>query len=138
MNTSAAVAGQTGRIVPLLFVNHIQESVRFYEQQLGFRTVEWAAPEHGPWWCRIARGGAELMLQSICDEDRPVAPRGGGVVFYIHCSSADAVYAELTTRGLRIDPPQTAYYGMRQFYLEDPDGYRLCFQNSVPADAVDS
>jgi glyoxylase I family protein len=104
---------------------------KFYEEKLGFRMTEASAPEHSACWCRIIREGAELMLQETCDEDRLATPRGDGVVFYIHCSSADAVYAELSARGLQIDPPETAYYGMRQIHLQDPDGYRLCFQNPV-------
>lgn len=120
-----------GRIVPLLFVDDFQRSRKFYEEALGFRMTEASAPETGAWWCRIIRDGAELMLQETCAEDQFATPRGDGVVFYIHCNSADSVYAELSARGLQIDPPATAYYGMRQIHLHDPDGYQLCFQNPV-------
>ena len=26
------------------------------------------------------------------------------------------------------NPPKVAWYGMKQLYLTDPDGYGLCFQ----------
>ena len=37
-------------------------------------------------------------------------------------------YQHLVAKGFNIDPPKVAWYGMKQLYLTDPDGYRLCFQ----------
>ncbi len=33
-----------------------------------------------------------------------------------------------------IKPPQIVYYGMKQLYVADPDGYGLCFQWRVNED----
>jgi hypothetical protein len=27
-----------------------------------------------------------------------------------------------------VQPPKVAWYGMKQLYLRDPDGYLICFQ----------
>jgi uncharacterized glyoxalase superfamily protein PhnB len=41
----------------------------------------------------------------------------------------DSAYAELLARGVEIQrPPKVAPYGMKQVYLQDPDGFGLCFQ----------
>jgi uncharacterized glyoxalase superfamily protein PhnB len=71
------------------------------------------------------------MLQQANKEDGPAAARGRGVIFYFECESANGVHAELVANGLKLDPPQLAFYGMNQLYLKDPDGYELCFQNRV-------
>jgi len=133
---SGRIAATVGRVVPLLFVDEIERSLRFYVQQLGFHLTESWAPREAIEWCRIERGGAELMLQQMCDEDRFASPRGDGVVFYIHCDSADALYEELSSRGLTVQPPETAFYGMRQLCLTDSDGYSLCFQNPVTTEST--
>jgi hypothetical protein len=41
------------------------------------------------------------------------------------------MHAELTARGLALQPPENAYYGMRQLFVPDPDGYALCFECEV-------
>jgi hypothetical protein len=33
--------------------------------------------------------------------------------------------------GLKLDPPKMAWYGMKQLYLTDPDGFGICFQWSA-------
>jgi hypothetical protein len=41
------------------------------------------------------------------------------------------MHEELTARGLALAPPTVAYYGMKQLFVVDPDGYELCFENDV-------
>ena len=71
------------------------------------------------------------MLQEACDEDGSSAGRGRGVTFYFHCEDADREHARLAQLGLKLAPPEIAFYGMNQLHLTDPDGYELCFQNAV-------
>ena len=47
---------------------------------------------------------------------------------YFGCPDVDAAFAYLWAKGVRAKEPQTAFYGMRQLYVSDPDGYTLCFQ----------
>jgi hypothetical protein len=47
---------------------------------------------------------------------------------YFGCPDPDAAYQYLKTKGIGLEPPVNAYYGMRQLYFHDPDGYSLCFQ----------
>ena len=50
------------------------------------------------------------------------------VVLYFGCPDVDGAYAHLRQMGLDIKKPKTAWYGMKQLYVADPDGYLLCFQ----------
>ena len=84
-------------------------------------------------WCKMARGGSAIMLQEAEDEDGSANGRGRGVSFYFDCEDADAIYAELTSRGLRLSPPTIAYYGMKQVVVPEPDGYYICFESPVAA-----
>jgi uncharacterized glyoxalase superfamily protein PhnB len=116
-------------LVPLLFVEDITRSVAFYRDRLGFEMTGAWEPEGRLAWCRLQRGGSWLMLQQACDEDGPAEVRRRGVGFYFTCDDADALFAEFTARGLTLAPPTVAFYGMKQLFLKDPDGYELCFQN---------
>jgi len=126
---------ETGAIIrelwPLLDVTDIKRSVAFYRDQLAFAVVaDDAEPGGQMGWCRLVRGGASLMLQGPAEEnDVPVKPRGRGVCFYFVCDDADAMYKELSSRGMQLKKPKVAYYGMKQLYLSDPDGYEICFES---------
>lgn len=120
-------------LVPLLFVENVTQSVSFYRDQLGFEmTLNWE-PEGKLSWCRLERDGVALMLQLACpDEDGTTEERSKGIGFFFLCEDAHAMYEELRGKGLELEPPKVAFYGMNQLFLKDPDGYELCFQNPVP------
>ena len=69
------------------------------------------------------------MLQQACESDPPPGTTGKGVVFYFICEDAEAIYRQITDRGVKATPPAVTFYGMKQTYVTDPDGYKLCFEN---------
>jgi glyoxylase I family protein len=114
---------------PLLFVQNIDRSAEFYRDLLGFEVVNEAKSGEQVFWCRLKRQTCSLMLQQAEPEDGHAEGHGRGVVLYFLCDDADAMHAELMSRGLLLKNPTTAYYGMRQVELRDPDGYQLCFES---------
>ncbi len=116
-------------LVPLLFVQDILRSAAFYQERLGFELTQKWEPDGKLGWCRLARDGSAVMLQQANDEDGPAVGRGRGVCFYFNCDDVQAIFAEFTERGLTIQPPAAAFYGLNQVFVTDPDGYALCFQS---------
>ncbi|HTL03377.1 MAG TPA: VOC family protein [Vicinamibacterales bacterium] len=119
-------------LVPLLFVQDIGCSVAFY-QQLGFNPARTWEPDGRLAWCRLERAGSAVMLQQAEEEDGPAEGRGRGVELFFMCDDVDALHAEFISADVKMAPPQVAFYGMKQIFLKDPDGYELCFES--PADA---
>jgi catechol 2,3-dioxygenase-like lactoylglutathione lyase family enzyme len=68
------------------------------------------------------------------DEERPVPPdearmaAHGDTGLFIGCPDVDTAYEELRAKGVEVQKPTVAPYGMKQMYLRDPDGYGICFQ----------
>jgi len=126
-------------LAPLLSVFDMPVAIRFYRDLLGFVvTMRSPAlsedPDHVN-WCLLELDGTQLMLNTAYDpEDQPPSPDGArwaahnDTCVYFGCPDVDAAYAFLRSRGLQIDPPKIAPYGMKQLFLTDPDGYGLCFQ----------
>lgn len=54
-----------------------------------------------------------------------------GFILNFECDDVARAYHELVNRGINATHPTTAFYGMKQTYLTDPDGYELCFQSSI-------
>ena len=51
--------------------------------------------------------------------------------FFFGCEDVDAAHAELRARGVAARGPIVTDYGMKQVYLNDPDGYEICLQQPV-------
>lgn len=136
-------------VCPLLGVYYMPASVRFYRDMLGFEMVS-----HSPWrggdpdrfhWCWLRLGEAEIMLNSNYefDEERPVPPDPArtkahrDTCLYFGCPDVDAAYEELRAKGVTVEKPKVARYGMKQMGLRDPDGYSLCFQWRASAPVAD-
>ncbi len=128
--TANSPTGTVREIWPLLFVQDIVRSLEFYRDRLGFDVVQEAQDNGRVFWCRLKRDEGSLMLQQAEEEDKPGRP-GQGVVLFFLCDDANAIHSDLVARGLDLPEPQTAYYGMRQVSVRDPDGYDLCFESVV-------
>jgi uncharacterized glyoxalase superfamily protein PhnB len=89
-------------------------------------------------WAMLRHGDTEIMLNTAYEShERPGEPdparlaAHADTTLYFCCADTDAAYRHLAAKGLQLDPPKTAPYGMRQLYFSDPDGYLLCFQHPV-------
>ena len=117
------------QVWPLLVVEDMDRSIDFYRDGLGFAMVGQAESNGKLFWCRLERGGSSVMLQQASAEDGPAEGRGRGIGFYFVCDDADAMYAELSGRGLQLTAPTVAEYGMNQLFVPEPDGYSICFES---------
>lgn len=125
----------TDGVTVLLQVFDMRKSVAFYCDVLGFELLQKHEPDGHLHWAMLKLGEATIMLNSMYEpDDRPPAPdptraaihRDTGL--YFSCPNVDEAYDHLRGKGVDLKPPKVAYYGMKQLYLTDPDGYELCFQ----------
>jgi len=123
-------------LAPLLQVYDMPTSVRFYRDKLGFEVVM-TSPVMGEdyfHWCLLRLGKAEVMLNTAYefnDERPPTPPKAlpyPSVGLYFGCPDVDAAYEAFRAKGVAVETPKVAPYGMKQMNLHDPDGYFLCFQ----------
>jgi catechol 2,3-dioxygenase-like lactoylglutathione lyase family enzyme len=96
---------------PILRVENMEASLRFYVDLLGFENAEWGS---GDFTC-VTRGGASIYL---CQGDQG---RGGAWV-WVGVEDAAALHEELKARGVPIRMPPTSYPWALEMQLEDPDG----------------
>ena len=122
-------------MAPMLFVFDMRTSISFYRDVLGFEIVNTSNDGDDFGWAMLKLNGVELMLNTAYDDgERPASPDPARIeahhdtVLYFGCEDVDGTYDYLRARGVEADKPETAYYGMRQLYVHDPDGYNLCFQ----------
>ncbi len=125
--------------IPLFSVFDVPTSIAFYRDVLGFEVVNTSKPftnakdDFG--WAMLRLRGVELMVNNAYEDNlRPAEPDRARIaahadtVIYFGCRDVDGAYASLRERGIAAKEPTIAYYGMKQVYVTDPDGYTLCFQ----------
>jgi catechol 2,3-dioxygenase-like lactoylglutathione lyase family enzyme len=121
---------------PLLQVFNMPRSLAFYRDVLGFEVVSDSGNGDGSSWVWLRRrDDINLMLNDQYEPGRvPAAPPAertvwhGDTCLYFGCSDIDAAYRSLKERGLEVEPPKVAPYGMKQLYMSDPDNYGICLQ----------
>ena len=135
----ATVRGQC----PLLQVFDMNESIAFYCDRLGIAIVSDSGEVDTPegrffHWAWLRLGGADLMLNTAYDEgerpperDRARQRAHDDICLYFDCPDVDGAAAALLAKGVSLEGPRNAPYGMRQLWFSDPDGYQLCFQARI-------
>jgi len=122
-------------VAPLLQVFDMPTSIRFYRDLLGFEVFGRSGPEDDCGWVGLRLNGSDVMLNTAYDVgERPPAPdparmaAHGDTCLFFGCKDLDAAYQYLRARGVKLNEPKVAPYGMKQLWFSDPDGYGLCFQ----------
>jgi uncharacterized glyoxalase superfamily protein PhnB len=126
------------RITPVLLVHEIEPQLHFWMHRLGFsKSIE---VPHGDKLGFVAfqKGSAEVMYQiyASVENDAPpamaAAARKGPTYLYVEVDNLDEVLA--ATKDLpKVMPERVAFYGMREFAVQDPAGHFLTFAQPAPA-----
>ena len=124
-------------VCTLILVFDMPTALKFYRDVLGFEvqaTSDSAAGDAAD-WCHLALGDAELMLNGMHEAHERPPTRDllrsavhEDTCLYFACPDVDAAYRHLRAKGVDVQEPRVAPYGMKQLYVRDPDGYNLCFQ----------
>ena len=122
-------------IAPYFLVDDVVATAEFYRDKLGFDYERfWGDP---PVFCMVRRRGVTIMLSQIetagaVRPNRVADPVREAWVAYLWIEVAHALRAELAARGLT--PARDLCdqeYGMRDFEVDDCNGYRLCFGHDL-------
>lgn len=126
-------------IAPYLIVHDVVATANYYRDKLGFGYERfWNDP---PSFCMVHRSGVVIMLaeleeRGVVRPNRVVDPEGSAWDAYIWIDDADALHEEFRSKGVGIvRPPCDQPYHCRDFEVEDCNGYRLCFGESLAVDA---
>jgi uncharacterized glyoxalase superfamily protein PhnB len=134
---------KVNKLTPNFEVKDIRETVHFYQSVLGFSLVM-AVPETQDRieqsiddmteyvYALVSKDTVEMMFQRSDSFKRDVEmakgmPVGASVSFYMEMTGLDPFYNDLKDKVAEITAPALAWYGMKEFYVKDPNGYILGF-----------
>jgi uncharacterized glyoxalase superfamily protein PhnB len=119
-------------VFPILAVKDYEASVKFYTEQLGFKSdFTMQGPDGSNVFGFISM---DESVQIGLSRDTQLTERGNGVVLMLFPKDfdIDAYYAQVKNKGIPLaEELKTEYWGDRVFSVKDPDGYYLTFGKTV-------
>jgi len=127
-------------IIPNLLVTDMRRSIVFYREVLGMRVAVLVGADRSVLqeadsavavFATLEGADGQLMLQTAASlaDDLPVfvadqQPQASGTI-YLRGVDPDGVAGKVTPEQI-VNGPLLQWYGMRELYLRDPDGYIIC------------
>jgi len=115
---------------PQFLVDRLDDALSFYVQRLGFSRDF----VYDDFYAGVSRDGAVVHLKEAPKLPAERAHRRSEehLDAYLPVSGVRELYNELLGRGAPIVKPlEQRPWGQLDFYVEDPDGYILCFSEAV-------
>lgn len=123
-------------VVPIIAVQSVDETRRFYVENLGFDHVRGMVGKDGRLdVCTVARDGARIVF-ARAPEESPGAGTAGTrqpVGIYLEVVDVERYFGQLSEKmGVKVtEPLTTQWWGDRTFKAQDPNGYELWFFQAV-------
>ena len=118
------------RAVPQFLVDRLDEALDFYQQRLGF-TCDFI---YDDFYASVSRDGAVIHLKCApkLQAEREHRRAEEHLDVFLAVSGVQELHDEFVRRGARIiKSVEERPWGQRDFYVEDQDGYILCFSGAV-------
>jgi len=123
------------RVVPIIRVTDIRSAIEFYCSTLGFvADFSYSASPDGPWYAGVSLEGHQVHLSTFAGDGVT------GTAAYLYVDDVDAVFGNFLRAGLKTpgnpnspveEAPVDQSWGMREFYVRDPDGNTLRFGSPI-------
>ena len=127
--TVSGTAALTG-IAPQFLVDDLDAAIAYYRDRLGF-DVDFC---YESFYASVSRNGFAIHLKCAPKtvSDRAHRKQHEHLDAYIAVTGVAILHDELRSRGALITKPlEERPWSCKDFYVEDPDGYILCFSETT-------
>jgi uncharacterized glyoxalase superfamily protein PhnB len=112
---------------PNIGVRNVNETVKFYTEQLGFQLIMSNPTEGELLWAMVGAGEVTMMFQeqnSLVEEYPELKNRADGLLtFYVKVTGLLALYKRLEETDMIVKPLGKTFYGANEFAIRDNNGY---------------
>ncbi len=130
------------RLTPNMAVKDVRETVNYYVENFGFTLVMAVNDDKSAIgdtlvegkeyvWANVMNGNVGFMFQKedsfVVDIGEIYSEIGSSSTYYIEIENIDAFYESLKDKVEVVKAIDNAWYGAREFYVRDCNGYVLGF-----------
>ena len=129
-NQSVEAVTKVTSLAPQFLVDDLSATIAYYRDQLGFE-LDFV---YESFYASISRDGFSIHLKCAPKtvSDRTHRKQNEHLDAHIGVRGIEMFYAEFESRGARIIRPlMLRPWACRDFYVEDTDGYILCFSEET-------
>jgi uncharacterized glyoxalase superfamily protein PhnB len=124
------------KLTPNFMVENVGKTLDFYRDALGFETLTTVENDGEIGFAIVQRDSIELMFQSRASlsENVPAltgSPIGASQTLYIEVSDIGQLYEQVRDNAEIVVDMHNTFYGTREFYFRDVNGYILSFSQPV-------
>src|SRR5262249_26976747 len=117
---------------PNLIVASVERSLAFYVDVLGFARGLTVPDESPLVFASVTSGSVEIFFndRAAAVQEYPAfggQPIGATATMFLEMTGVDALHERVKSHAKVVMPLETKFYGMREFAIEDPDGYVITF-----------
>jgi len=126
MSQSLKAVAEVTSLSPQFLVDDLTEAIAYYRDQLGFETDF----VYESFYASVSRDGFSIHLKCAPKDalNRTHRKQNEHLDAYVGVRGIEALCDELQARGANITLPlEEKPWGCKEFYVEDLDGYLLCF-----------
>jgi len=129
-NPTASRATEITGIAPQFLVDDLTVAIEYYRDKLGF-TTDFV---YESFYAAVSRDGSSIHLKCAPKtvSDRTHRKHNEHLDAYIGVRGIESLFEELESKGARvIRRLELRPWACKDFYVEDPDGYLLCFSEET-------
>lgn len=130
MSTVVATAARVTGLSPQFLVDHLDSSISYYCDKLGF-SLDFC---YESFYAGVSRDGFSIHLKCAPKtvSDREHRKQNEHLDVHISVVGIEMLHDELQSRGALITRSlEVRPWSCKDFYVEDPDGYILCFSETI-------
>jgi lactoylglutathione lyase len=123
------------KLTPNFMVEDVRKTIEFYQEVLAFSVITTVDNEDEIGFAIMQREQVELMFQSRKSLSENVPALSGSAIgasqtLYIEVSGIEDLYKALRDKVEIVVDMHSTFYGTREFYFKDINGYILSFSEA--------
>ena len=112
-------------LIPVLRCEHIEQTLNFYQQALRYIIINKREGDNGLEWAHLKSDNTYIMLTRQINDKPDVITKTEKIMIYYYTDDVEAQKQFLQAKGFDSSAIVTTDFGMKEFFLEDPEGNTL-------------
>lgn len=118
-------------LIPVLRCEHIEQTLNFYQQALRYIIINKREGDSGLEWVHLKSDNTFIMLTRQINDKPDEITKKEKIMIYYYTDDVEAQKQFLQAKGFDSSAIETTDFGMKEFFLDDPEGNTLAVGQTI-------